>query len=201
MRNIILVGAGGHCKSCIDVIEKENQFKIVGLVDNKKKTGKFLKYRILGKDYNLKKFRNIAKYALVTVGQIKNYSARAKLFNKLISLNFKVPCIISPISNVSKHSTVKKGTIIMHGCIINAGSVIGKNCIINTRSIIEHDVSIGSNCHISTGVIINGGVKLGNNTFIGSGAVIKNNISIGNNCIIGMKIIVKKDIANNEIVK
>jgi FlaA1/EpsC-like NDP-sugar epimerase len=46
MRNIILVGAGGHCKSCIDVIEKENQFKIVGLVDNKKKTGKFLKYRI-----------------------------------------------------------------------------------------------------------------------------------------------------------
>jgi acetyltransferase-like isoleucine patch superfamily enzyme len=200
MRNIILVGAGGHCKSCIDVIEKEKKYKILGLVDNKKK-GKFLKYRILGKDSNLQKFCNTAKYALVTIGQIKNYSARAKLFNKLISLNFKIPCIISPISYVSKHSTVEEGTIIMHGCVINAGSVIGTNCIINTRSIIEHDVFIGSNCHVSTGVIINGGAKIGKNTFIGSGVVIKNNISIGNNCIIGMKIIVKRDIADNEIVK
>jgi UDP-perosamine 4-acetyltransferase len=37
MKKIILIGAGGHCKSTIDVIEKEKKYKIVGLVDNKKK--------------------------------------------------------------------------------------------------------------------------------------------------------------------
>ena len=37
MKKIILVGAGGHCKSCIDVIEKEKKFKIIGIIDNKKK--------------------------------------------------------------------------------------------------------------------------------------------------------------------
>jgi FlaA1/EpsC-like NDP-sugar epimerase len=46
MNNIILVGAGGHCKSCIDVIEKEKKYKIIGLVDNKKK-GVILNYKIL----------------------------------------------------------------------------------------------------------------------------------------------------------
>ena len=37
MKKIILIGAGGHCKSCIDVIEIQKKFKILGLVDNKKK--------------------------------------------------------------------------------------------------------------------------------------------------------------------
>jgi sugar O-acyltransferase (sialic acid O-acetyltransferase NeuD family) len=200
MKNIILVGAGGHCKSCIDVIEKENKYKILGLIDNKKK-GSFLKYKILGNDYDLKKIYNHAKYALVTVGQIKNHSARLKLFNKLVNLNFIVPLIVSPISSVSQYSSIKKGTIIMHRCIVSAGSIIGKNCIINTGAIIEHDVVIGNNCHISTGAIINGSTKIGDNTFIGSGTIIKNKVSIGSNCVIGMKKIIKKDILDNQTIR
>ena len=30
---IILVGGGGHCKSCIDVIEAESRFTIKGIID------------------------------------------------------------------------------------------------------------------------------------------------------------------------
>jgi hypothetical protein len=36
MKKIILVGGGGHCKSCIDVIENENKYKIIGIIDKKK---------------------------------------------------------------------------------------------------------------------------------------------------------------------
>ena len=39
---LALIGAGGHAVSCIDVIEKTNKYKIVGLVDNKSK--KLIKY-------------------------------------------------------------------------------------------------------------------------------------------------------------
>ena len=28
-KQIILIGAGGHCKSCIDVLESENKFEII----------------------------------------------------------------------------------------------------------------------------------------------------------------------------
>ena len=37
MKKIILIGAGVIRRSCIDVIQQEKKFKIVGLVDNKKK--------------------------------------------------------------------------------------------------------------------------------------------------------------------
>ena len=36
-KNIIIIGAGGHATSCVDVIEKTKKFKIIGLVDKKKK--------------------------------------------------------------------------------------------------------------------------------------------------------------------
>lgn len=32
-QDIILLGAGGHCRSCIDVIEQEGRFRIAGIVD------------------------------------------------------------------------------------------------------------------------------------------------------------------------
>ena len=46
-KKIILIGAGGHAVSSIDVIEKENKYKISGLVDKYKNTF-FNKYKING---------------------------------------------------------------------------------------------------------------------------------------------------------
>ena len=87
MKKIILIGAGGHCKSCIDVIEIQKKFKIVGLVDNKKKFF-MINYKIIGDDKELKKFSKKAQYALITTGQIKNSKIRESLFNKTLNNSF-----------------------------------------------------------------------------------------------------------------
>ena len=39
--NIILIGAGGHCVSVIDVIEQEDKYNILGVLDLKKKYSSF----------------------------------------------------------------------------------------------------------------------------------------------------------------
>ena len=36
-KKILIIGAGGHAKSCIDLILSTKKYKIAGLVDNKKK--------------------------------------------------------------------------------------------------------------------------------------------------------------------
>jgi len=40
MNEIILIGAGGHARSCIDVIELSGLFKIAGLVEKGKLNNK-----------------------------------------------------------------------------------------------------------------------------------------------------------------
>jgi len=195
LKEIILVGGGGHCKSVIDVIEQEGKFKIAGIIEKDRSLigKKILTYEVIGCDDDLKELRKKYDYALVTIGQIKNSTPRIKIFEKLKKLEFKLPSIISPFAYVSKYALVGEGTVIMHGALINANAKVGKNCIINTKAIIEHDVIIGNNCHISTAAVINGGVEIGDNVFFGSNAVCKEYIKIKEDSFIKAGSLVKEN--------
>jgi sugar O-acyltransferase (sialic acid O-acetyltransferase NeuD family) len=186
MKKIILIGGGGHCKSCIDVIEQQGKYNIAGIVDLPEKLHqKILNYEVIATDGDLpqlvKKYENF----LITLGQIKSPNKRIRIFQTLKESGAKLPVIISPLAYVSKHAKIGDGTIIMHHALINAGAKIGSNCIINNKALIEHDAIIGDHCHIATGAVINGGVRVGRGTFFGSNAVCKEYIEIGENAVIG----------------
>jgi sugar O-acyltransferase (sialic acid O-acetyltransferase NeuD family) len=173
---LILIGGGGHCKSCIDVIEQENKFIIAGIVDINTSISDLLGYPLLGHDDDLAKLKLSYDYALITIGQIKTPAIRIRLLDYVKSLGFKLPAIISPRAYVSKHAKIGGGTIVMHDALINAGAIVGDNCIINTKSLIEHDAVIENNCHISTAAIINGGAIVKQGSFVGSNAVTKESV-------------------------
>ena len=85
---IILIGGGGHCKSCIDVIEQEGRFDIEGIVDLKEKIGnKVLGYDIIGTDDDLPRITKEYKNFLITIGQIRTPDFRIWMFKKLKELN------------------------------------------------------------------------------------------------------------------
>ena len=80
---IVLIGGGGHCHSVIDVIEQENKYEIIGIVDTKENVGKkVLDYEIIGCDDDLETIFLSCKNAIITVGQIKTNDLRVKLFDK-----------------------------------------------------------------------------------------------------------------------
>ncbi|WP_323593921.1 NeuD/PglB/VioB family sugar acetyltransferase [Aliarcobacter butzleri] len=176
---IVLIGGGGHCHSVIDVIEQENKYEIIGIVDTKENMGKkVLDYKIIACDDDLETIFLSCKNAFITVGQIESNKIRVKIYNNLKKIGFNLPVIISPLAYVSNHSSIEEGTIIMHHAIVNANTKIGKNCIINTKALIEHDCIVEDNCHISTASVVNGGVIVKENSFFGSNATSKQSIEI-----------------------
>jgi sugar O-acyltransferase (sialic acid O-acetyltransferase NeuD family) len=182
--NIVLIGGGGHCISVIDVIENNNNYNILGILDSNSKEKNILGYKVLGGDDLISELVNENTYFLITVGQIKNYSIRKNIAKTLTENNAKLATVISSLAYVSRHAHIEQGTVIMNHAVVNAKSKIGKNCIINTKSNIEHGVSIGEFCHISTCAIINGDSVVGKGSFIGSNATISNGITIKENSII-----------------
>ncbi len=195
MEKIILIGAGGHTRSCIDVIESEGKFSIFGLIGTSKELGeKILGYDVIGTDQDLKHLIKECKNAFITVGQIQNPRPRIELYRFLKDLGFRLPAIISPISHVSKHSSIEEGSIVMHQAVVNSNVKVGANCIINSKVLLEHDVIIGDHCHISTGSILNGEVTVGEASFVGSGSVVKETVKIGSNAVIAMASKVIRDI-------
>ncbi|MEA1988467.1 MAG: NeuD/PglB/VioB family sugar acetyltransferase [Pseudomonadota bacterium] len=192
MNQLLLIGAGGHCKACIDVIEQIGEWQIAGIIDRKDSGVKeVLGYPVIGCDDDLAELKKQYEYAFVTVGQIRSADLKMKLFNQLKTIGFKQPGLVSPLAYVSKHATIGEGTIVMHYSIVNAAAKVGDNCIINSKALIEHDAVVESHCHISTVATINGGVIVGGQSFIGSHATTKQTITIPPKSFIKAGIVVK----------
>lgn len=171
--NLILVGGGGHCKSCIDVIEQENKYHIHGILDVPAKLGQeILGYKIIGTDDDIEKFAQQGFCFLVTIGQIRSAQLRRKLYEKIKTANGTCATIISPRAYVSPHAYIGEGTIIMHDALINTDARLGANCIINTKALIEHECIVGNHCHVAIGAVLAGQVQIGEGSFIGAQAVV-----------------------------
>jgi sugar O-acyltransferase (sialic acid O-acetyltransferase NeuD family) len=199
MPNLLLIGAGGHSHSCIDVIEQEEKFRIAGLIGRPEELNdKHLGYTVIGSDADLTQLVKDYQYALVTIGQIRSPETRRNLFNQVLEIGFQLPIVISPTAYVSPHASIGDGTVIMHGATINAGSKVGRNCIINSHALIEHDSIMEDHCHLSTGAILNGDVVVGMGSFIGSGSVVREGVTIGKHCFVGIGLVVRHNQSDDQ---
>lgn len=202
MKTLLLIGGGGHCRSCIDVIEVSQHYAIAGIVDRGAKAGAtVLSYPILGDDHDLPQLLKKYPAALITVGQIKSAESRIGLFERLKSLGAELPNVVSTHAYVSRHALLAEGTVVMHGAILNASACVGENCIINSQVLIEHDSIVEAHCHISTGVKLNGNVHVETGCFIGSGSVVREGVRIGANSLIPAGSVVLSDVEADTIYR
>ena len=164
MKKILVIGAGGHARSCIEVIESEGIFEIAGLVGLKSEVGtEICGYKVIASDEELHRMRLDFEYALNALGQISNPGSRSKKFEEIRSIGFKTPIVVASSAIVAASASIGEGSIIMHRALVNSNATVGQNSIVNSFALIEHDCSIGSNTHISTGALINGGASVGSN--------------------------------------
>lgn len=190
---LLLIGAGGHAGSCLEVIEKSKKFFVAGFISNNHSINdKIFGYKVLSNKDNYGDFFPKIKNAAICVGQIKSSKKREIIFKRLKKIGFHLPVFYPSTTYVSKRAKIDEGTIIMNKCVINTNAMIGKCCIVNTSSVIEHDTKIDNFCHISTSVTINGGCYVGESSFVGSGSVLRESIKLKKKTFIKMKSSIKK---------
>ena len=189
----ILVGGGGHCRSCIDVLESGGHV-MSGILDQEPGISEVLGYTVLGGDDLIDSLAGQGHLFLVTIGQLKNPATSVGMYNRIIKAGGKLATIVSTRGYVSRHARLHEGTIIMHEAMVNAGAEIGANCIINSKALVEHDAAIGQHTHIATGAKVNGDCMVGKRCFIGSGTVLVQGIRITDDVVTGAGSVVINDI-------
>lgn len=181
--NLVLIGGGGHCTSCIEVIEVAG-LALAGVLDPEP-AEQVCGVQRLGDDSWLDSegARDVA--FLVTVGQVAVAPLRARLYAALVVRGLRVATVVAPSALVSRRAVIGEGSVVMQRAVINADATVGRNCIINTGALVEHHAQVGDHCHISTGAIVNGGARVGDGCMVGSGAVLLHGVSIVAGCTIG----------------
>ncbi len=191
MRNLIIIGGGGHAKVIAD-IAIANKYNILGFLDDNPNNLEFLGLNRLGCIADALKYSEKAKF-IIAIG---NNKIRKKI-NEKYRLNYAT--LIHPSAIVGSDVAIGEGSVIMPNTVINTSTKIGKHCIINTCASVDHDNLISDFTHISPNATLCGTVKIGENCHVGAGATIINNINIFSNCTIGAGAVVTSNIENSGI--
>ncbi|NOQ75661.1 MAG: hypothetical protein GQ574_26880 [Crocinitomix sp.] len=198
MRNLIVIGTGGHARPVVDIAQLLN-LHLVGCIDLNYK-GNF--EDILGAPVvgGLDQLSNYAAEDTDVFVAIGNNLERKKNSTDLQNKGYKLITLIHPTVIFPKHIKIGKGSLVCAGVILNSDLEVGKGCIINTGAIIDHETVIGDYSHIAPGVKIAGRAKIGELAFIGIGSVIIDKIKIGDNAIIGAGSVILDDVVENTTV-
>lgn len=202
MKPLLVVGAGGHAASCVDVVSASDEFEVRGLIDPAFAAGSArLGSVVLGSDEVLSKLRQECDSALVAIGQIKSSAARRRVAAILQALDFRFPVVTARSARVAARASIGKGGIVMHGTTIGPEVEIGTMSIINNHALIEHGSQVGDYVHVSTGAVINGECSIGDDCFLGSRSVVLQGVRIGSRCIVPAGAIVRRDMSSDSIYK
>ncbi len=194
MKQLLLIGGGGHCKACIDVVERQGKYRIAGIVELPGRTESLLGYPVVGSDEDLPRLLGDNPAALITLGFSRGWKRRRELYRLLRDHGAEPATLVSPLAYVSAHARLAEGVMVMHQALVNADARIGANTVVNSQALVEHDCHIGDHCHIATGARINGGCRIGDGCQIGSGSTILPGCSVAGDTRIGAGAVVTRDI-------
>ncbi|WP_373598222.1 acetyltransferase [Paraclostridium bifermentans] len=198
MKNIVIIGAGGHSAVIIDIIENMidsgYEIQIKGLLDDNLDRKEFMKYKVLDKVENANLYNTENTEYVIAIGSNNIRNKIAEQYK-----NLKYFTAIHQTATISKNVYINEGTVIMPRAVINSNSEIGSHVIINTGAIIEHDSKIGDFAHISPGATLCGGVEVGEKVHIGANATIIQYKKIGAKTTIGAGSTVIKDICTDVV--
>lgn len=193
MKEIILIGAGGHAAVIIDILKamqlSGEKFEIKGLLDDRQEMREWMGYPILGTTQSVLDFNNQETQFIISIG---SNQVRKNIYERYPNLNYI--SAIHPTAIIGSQVTIQSGTVVMPSVVINANSRIGKHVIINTGVIVEHDNTIGNFVHLSPNTTLSGGVSVGERCHIGTNSTVINGMKIGSNTTIGAGTTVIKDI-------
>lgn len=166
MKDVIIVGTGGHAKVVSDIVIKSGD-NIRGFLTGDESVKSFLGKEVLGKEEDFVKFPDC--YFIIAIG---NKAVRERLSKSMSGARFYTA--LHPNAVISEIDVeIGEESVVCAGAVINPSAKIGKHAIINTCAVVDHDNVIGDFVHLYQGAVLGGCVSVGDGTLIGVGACVK----------------------------
>jgi acetyltransferase EpsM len=203
MKEVIIIGAGGHAAELRDYIRHYNQaagetaITVLGFLDDDAETHQHYGFEepLLG-DLVSHVVRTDCYYLM----GIANLKYRRPIIEKIQAQGGHFTGLIHPTALISPSAEIGEGVVISHNASVGPKVKLGKFNMLNSRCTIGHDTQIGDYNFISPKVALSGNTMIGDENMIGTNASTIPGAKIGNNNTIGAGMIVYKPIGDNETV-
>jgi UDP-perosamine 4-acetyltransferase len=194
IKEVIVVGAGGHAKVVIELLRQSGNH-VAYCISGEEEHKECLGVPILLGDKWIENLRAEGFCrAFVAIGSNRT---RLRMAGVLKQFQYELVNAISPFASISPSARIATGVAVMAGVVINAEAEIGDFSIINTGATIDHDCRIGQAVHVAPQSALAGTITVGDGAFLGIGCRVLPGLSIGEWSIVGAGAVVTKNIPAN----
>lgn len=135
-RPVVIIGAGTFLSDLVDLLKENPDFKITGILDpNPGLRGQFVNgLPILGWLGDIPRHVNNA-----VIGNPATPDAfdRESVYRLLARQDIHLPILVASSSRYPQDLTLRRGSLLLHGCTIEPGASLGENCLIAAQAVVE----------------------------------------------------------------
>ncbi|HZF67883.1 MAG TPA: acetyltransferase [Gemmatirosa sp.] len=188
MQDIVILGAGGHARETLDVLQAVNadgrRYHVVGFLDDvPERHGTELRgHPVLGgHEWLLAREHADVRY-VVGIGSGR---AKAALTRRLDAAGRVAAVLVHPDARVAHGAELGPGVILTAGVLLGCDVRLGAHTYVNLGASVSHDCVVGAYCHLAPGVRLAGNVRVGDGCELGIGAVAMPGVEVGAWSLIG----------------
>jgi sugar O-acyltransferase (sialic acid O-acetyltransferase NeuD family) len=195
LTNLVIVGAGGHGREVLDVVEAlnrgESRFRLLGFLDDEGGDRPLLESRgarVLGPHTEL-----AGLDASYVVG-IGSGEARRRVDAFATAAGREAAVLVHPAASVGAAVRLGPGTVLWPGARITTDVELGRHVHLNLNATVSHDCRLGDYVTLSPGAQVSGAVTLGEGVLLGAGAVVIQGATVGPRTVVGAGAVVLSDL-------
>ena len=193
--DVVIVGAGGHGKVVLDVLQAAGKYRPVGFLDaDPALTESYVAgLPVLGSIHVVSTLRRqgVAK-AIVAIGDNR---ARLHYAALLEEEGIELVNAIHPTAFVSPTATLGKNVAVAAMAAVGTEAKVGDSAIVNTSAVVDHECEVGAGAHVCPSAVLAGRVHVGRGAFVGAGARVIQCRTVGDFAVIGAGAVVIRDVA------
>lgn len=197
MRDLVIVGAGGHGREVLDIVEAINQatptWRFLGFLDDAPGAPDLVHQRgatVIGG------VADLPEGAAYTLG-IGDGAARARLDR---GPGADAAVLVHPLASLGSRNRLEPGVQLAAGARVTTNVRLGRHVHLNVNAVVSHDCVVGDFVTLSPGVHLNGAVTVGRGAFFGAGAIVLPGRHVGNDAVVGAGAVVTEDVSADATV-
>ena len=197
---IIIVGAGGFGRECLDIIEALNEsgagLDFVGFADDGDVDRELISDRntsVIGGA------PEVARHAARAVVAIGDGAVRADLDARLTpTLGWAT--LVHPQATLGSCCEVGAGTILNAGARVTTNVDLGRHSQVHANAAVGHDARLEDFASVYPGATIGGGAVIESTAIIGASATVLPGVTVGAGAFVGAGAVVTRDVAHGATV-
>ena len=186
MTRLVIIGAGGHGRELLDIVEAVNAvsptFEFLGFLDDGPGPWERVERRgatVLGPVGRLTDLD--AQYS-IGIGSPED---RCRIDGFATESDCQGATLVHPQATITSDVRAALGLVMAAGSRITTNVTVGRHVHLNLNATLSHDCEVGSYSVLNPGAHVSGDVVLGESVVVGSGAVVREGRKVGDRTVIG----------------